>query len=79
MNNERPKQVIIFIGPPGSGKDTQANLLSDDFGFYNIQSSRIIETKFEENLNDPGIQAEKEKFKAGKLTNPKLVQGWIAE
>jgi adenylate kinase len=34
MNNAKvfPK-VIMFFGPPGSGKGTQANLLSEEFGF----------------------------------------------
>ena len=34
--------VIAFLGPPGSGKDTQANFLTSDFGFYQISSGDIL-------------------------------------
>ncbi len=35
--------AIIILGRPGSGKDTQAELLADRFGLSHLVSSRIIE------------------------------------
>ncbi len=37
------KLVIILLGPPGSGKGTQSQLLSEKFGLYYFETSRIIE------------------------------------
>jgi len=37
------KAAIIFLGRPGSGKDTQAELLVKKFGLAHIISSKIIE------------------------------------
>ena len=41
-----PKQVIIFIAPPGAGKGTQADLIAGKFGLKHIETSRLIEHKF---------------------------------
>ncbi len=34
--------VIIILGPPGSGKGTQAELLAEKFGFFQWETSSII-------------------------------------
>ncbi len=34
--------VVAFLGPPGSGKDTQAEFLINDFGFFKIGSGDIL-------------------------------------
>ncbi len=36
------RKVVIFIGPPGSGKDTQAFKLARKFGFFNFQTSATL-------------------------------------
>jgi broad-specificity NMP kinase len=46
----REKQCVIFIGPPGAGKDTQSELLADDFGFNHFRTSRIIEEKIKNDV-----------------------------
>jgi adenylate kinase len=38
------KSVIILFGPPGAGKGTQAELLSDRLNLYYLETSRIIES-----------------------------------
>jgi adenylate kinase len=35
--------VVILLGPPGSGKGTQAELLAEKFDFCHVESSEIIE------------------------------------
>lgn len=42
------KQVIILFGPPGAGKGTQAQLLSEKLGFYLFETSRMLEKEFRE-------------------------------
>ena len=36
--------IIILFGPPGSGKGTQAELLSDKLNLYYLETSKIIES-----------------------------------
>ena len=65
--------VVILIGPPGSGKGTQAELLAEKFGLVHLESSQVIENKFKSaDSNDPIILREKEMWKAGELNNPQL-------
>lgn len=77
---EKKPQIIILIGPPGAGKDTQADMLAEDFGFSHLQTSKIIEQKFKD--ADPGdtvINRQKEFFRTGKLVDATLVRDWIFE
>ena len=46
-----PKQIIILFGPPGAGKGTQAELLSDKLGLHHFETSKLLEEKFEEAKN----------------------------
>lgn len=34
--------IILFIGPSGSGKDTQAAMLEDQFGFTSISTGQLL-------------------------------------
>jgi adenylate kinase len=72
-------QVVILIGPPGAGKGTQADLLSEDFGFYHLDTSKIVEKKMHEDASDPALQKAQADFKAGKLVDPKLVASWVVD
>jgi len=40
------KQVVIIMGPPGSGKGTQAELLADRFSLYYLETSKVLEARF---------------------------------
>ncbi len=42
MDNKSNKKVIIILGPPGSGKGTQAELLAEKFGFFQWETSSIV-------------------------------------
>ncbi len=74
------KQIVILIGPPGSGKGSQADLLAEDFGFFHLETSKIIEEKFKNAPDgDPVITQAKEAFRTGKLVDSQLVTQWVTE
>jgi len=41
-------KVIILMGPPGSGKGTQAELLAERLNLFHLETSKILEEKFKE-------------------------------
>ncbi len=51
-----------MLGPPGSGKGTQAELISNTFNLYPFDTSKIVEEKFENAGKDDFIEADGEKF-----------------
>ncbi|TSC94380.1 MAG: adenylate kinase [Parcubacteria group bacterium Licking1014_1] len=82
------KQVIILFGPPGAGKGTQSELLSDRLGLHIFETSKILEREFTraENLSEDSderfiefdnqkfdILNEKKLWKEGKLCSPPFV------
>ena len=40
------KQVVIIMGAPGSGKGTQATLVSDKLSLYYLETSKLLEAAF---------------------------------
>jgi len=46
FNNSMDKKVIILFGPPGAGKGTQSELLSEKMGLYLFETSKILEEEF---------------------------------
>ncbi|MFH1575701.1 MAG: nucleoside monophosphate kinase [Candidatus Nealsonbacteria bacterium] len=42
---KKPATVIIILGQPGSGKGTQSGLIAEKFDLYNLETSKIIESK----------------------------------
>jgi adenylate kinase len=74
------KEVVVFIGPPGSGKGTQANLLAEKLGFYHLETSKLIEAKFKNaEPHDAKMQEEKRKWLAGELIASSIFIGWFKE
>lgn len=59
------KQVIFLFGPPGAGKGTQAELLSDKFGYYHFESSKVIEHCFKTESKDKVFSIEGKDYKVG--------------
>ena len=41
-SNQLPKQIIIFFGPPGSGKGTQTRMLAEKFGLFYLGCGDIL-------------------------------------
>lgn len=80
LNSEHKKWAVILIGPPGSGKGTQADLLSDKFGLVHLESSKIIEEKFKNaDPNDQVMNEQKRIWQSGELNDPKMVTEWLVE
>lgn len=71
--------VVIIVGPPGSGKDTQADFLVREMGMVQVPSSQIIQKKFAEFPDDPDVKRESERYDKGFLVDPKFVGVWIIE
>jgi len=88
MRKSNSKLIIIIIGPPGSGKGTQATLLADKLGLYYFETSKIIEPKI---MNArPGdyqiiegkkyyLTEEKRNWETGRLWSPPFVTFWVME
>lgn len=83
-----PKQVIILFGPPGAGKGTQSELLSEKMRLYLFETSKMLEREFRNAEKMPAdsperfVEIEGEKFdvlnekeiwKKGELCSPPWV------
>ncbi len=54
--------VIIILGSPGSGKGTQAELISSVFNLHYFETSKILEDRFKKVGDNDYIEADGEKF-----------------
>src|SRR4030042_5079240 len=82
------QKVIIIIGPPGSGKGTQGELLAERFNLYHLETSEIIEKKFTDIKKTDFVKVGIKKYflweerklrQAGKLMSPPLIFFWVKE
>ncbi len=82
------KLVIIIIGPPGSGKGTQATLLADKLSLYYFETSKIIEERVMKAKKGECVVIEGKKYslvdekkiwETGGLCSPPLVTFWVME
>lgn len=82
------RQVIILFGPPGAGKGTQSELLSEKMGLYLFETSKMLEREFKNVEKMPvdtpqrfveiegekfDVLNEKEIWKRGELCSPPWV------
>jgi len=76
------KKIVIIFGPPGAGKGTQSELLSEKLGYYHLESSKVLERCFKSedpsktfsvDGKDYNVGDEIENWKTGKLTSPPFV------
>ncbi|KXK26932.1 MAG: Adenylate kinase [candidate division WS6 bacterium OLB20] len=63
--------ILLFIGPKGSGKDTQAAILEKNHGFVNISTGSLIRDEIR-NKTELGMKS-KELYDAGKYVTDELV------
>lgn len=80
--------AIIIMGPPGSGKGTQAELLAEKLDIFHLETSEIIEKKLAnakkgEYLKVSGrkyfLVQEKKLRESGELMSPPLINFWVKE
>jgi len=82
------KKVIIVFGPPGAGKGTQSELLSEKFGYYHLESSKVLEHCFKTESPDKIFTVDGKDYKVGDeiaswktgvLTSPPFITGMMME
>lgn len=82
----KEKSVIIILGPPGSGKGTQAEIISAKFSLYYLESAKIIDANLvnvkEGDFVDVDgkkyfLTEEKELRNKGILMSPPLITFWM--
>lgn len=67
------KKIVIILGPPGSGKGTQAENLVENFGFFHLETSKFLEKVIRSKSTDPEIEKLRKQFFSGDLLDPKFV------
>jgi len=72
------KLLVIFIGPPGSGKGTQASMLAEKLDLIHIGSSEIIREKLPTLSGDDRERVERP-FNAGGLIPSDVIAEWVIE
>lgn len=82
------KQVVIMIGPPGAGKGTQGELLSEKLDLYYFETSKILEWSFKDHEKGEFLMVEEKKYlfedeeklwKEGVLCSPPFVTQLVKE
>ncbi len=72
---QKPKIVIALYGLPGSGKGTQANLLTQKYGCTNFDTGKLLESIWHnpKRQHDPLVKRERALFDSGVLNTPSFV------
>ncbi len=70
------KAAIILLGRPGSGKDTQAELLAKKFGLTHVISSKLIKVALKKGKG-ANVEKERRMQKSGFLNTPKFVSALV--
>ena len=58
----KSKVAVIILGSPGAGKSTQAELLSEKFNFYHLETSRIIKDRINSAPTKGFVTIKKKKY-----------------
>lgn len=78
--------VVIIMGPPGSGKGTQAELLSERFNLFHLETSEIIEKNLTAAKKSDFVKIGSKKYflleekklrESGKWMSPPLIAFWV--
>lgn len=80
LSRDCKKWLVILIGPPGSGKGTQADSLGEKFGLVHFETSKVLDEKLNNaDPNDKVLMHEKNVRASGELNSPELVVKWALE
>jgi len=80
------KMVVIVMGPPGSGKGTQAELLAEKFNLFHFETSEIIERNLAIAKKGDFVKIGNKKYflskekklrEKGKWMSPPLIAFWV--
>lgn len=83
---QKKSSIIIIVGPPGSGKGTQSELLDEKLHSYYFETSKIVEAhvmgaKSEDyevvNGKKYSLAKEMEYWSTGILNTPEVVTMWV--
>lgn len=69
-------KVIIFLGPPASGKGTQAHIIAEKIGAQYFSVSKLIQEKFKNFSNDKDVIIAKTHHDKGELVPPQILVKW---
>ncbi|MEX0870100.1 MAG: nucleoside monophosphate kinase [Candidatus Spechtbacterales bacterium] len=79
----KPKNpvAIFVVGRPGSGKDTQADILAEELDLIRIPTSDLLKAKLygPDADKDPELVKEREIFESGVLNTPSWVLSVVKE
>ncbi|RJQ14610.1 nucleoside monophosphate kinase [Candidatus Parcubacteria bacterium] len=67
------RYAIILIGPPGSGKGTQAEMLAERLGFFHWSSSNTVKHWMTKHPDHPLVKKSMENYAKGGLFEPELM------
>ena len=77
MMDFKGKVIFIIVGPPGAGKGTQAELLSQKLNIPHISTGAILRKTFSKKTDDAEILKEKSLSESGKLVTPSFALGCL--
>src|SRR4051812_19361761 len=67
------KKIIIFIGPPGSGKGTQAKKIAEKYGYGHISTGDLLRSLAQSPSVEPDEAKAMEAMKKGALVPDWLI------
>jgi adenylate kinase len=70
-------KIIILVGPPGSGKGTQSELLAERLNLNIVHLSQVIREKFKNDPDNPDVIESKRAYQEGRLTKGKVIAMWV--